>query len=243
MAALTHVGNSLLITRGKWRGWIGTIKEIKQLPCGLFDYVMEIDDSDEDTVNKIEVTIPADDCREYIPGNINLETPFDITNYLDVNQMRDIAKEVYTVKVTEYVDAILHNRKEAGCGNIVQQILTEVVNKYTTDMIDQYKDDFLKIFKKVINMDLPASGDEDEKCFARAIQWKLENCATEYIKDHPDEIVDVMKSKINDIAKDMISQKLSHSLSCVIESTATEVIKTVFTNTGGPLEEHPKHVG
>ena len=142
--------------------------------------------------------------------------------------MISIAEEIYRTKVTEYVDAILNNRKEAGCGNIVQQILTGIVNKYSQDMVDQYKDDFLKIFKEVINMDLPASNDEDEKCFARSIQWALERCATKYIEEHPDEIIDVMKEKIYESSKVMVDKNLSYSLSRKIEKTANKIVEDIF---------------
>jgi len=231
MAAITHVGNHLLIIRGKWRGCIGEIKEIKQLPCGLFDYLMEIDLSIEDSYDSVKVTIPADDCREYNPGNINLESPFDITNYLSVNQMKDVAKEIYISKVNTYLDDIFNNRRNIGCGNVAQQVLNEVINQYAGKMVDQYKDDILNIFKKVIESDLPASGDEDEKCFGRSIQWALERCATKYIEEHPDEIQEVMKAKIYESSKRMIEEKWSYSLNKAIEKTAEEFIKQTFETT------------
>ena len=219
--ARADIGNSLLITRGNYRGCIGEIKEIKQLPCGLFNYIMKIEDD-------LAIEIPSEDCREYNPGNINWQFPYDIMNYLSTNTMISIAEEIYRTKVTEYVDAILNNRKEAGCGNIVQQVLTGIVNKYSQDMADQYKDDFLKIFKEVINMDLPASNDEDEKCFARSIQWALDRCATKYIEEHPDEIIDIMKEKIYESSKVMVDKNLSYSLSRKIEETANKIVGELF---------------
>lgn len=224
MAAITHVGNKLLITRGKWRGWIGEIKEIKHLPCGLMDYVMEIDDSDEDTVNKIEITVQAEDCREYCPGSINLESPFDITNYLSVNQMKDIAKEIYTVKINTFLDDLFNGKIEL-CGSIPVQVLNEVVNSYAKSMFDQYKDEMLKIFKKMIENELPLTDSEDDKCFGRAIQWRLEQAAETYIKEHPEEIGEIMKDEIHNNAKRMIAEKWSYSVSKAMENIAKELVE------------------
>lgn len=230
MGAISHEGDMLLITRGKYRGYVAQIKKVIHLPCGLIDYLMEIDDSDEDSINGLEFTIRSEDCREYTPGSINLEQPFDITNYLSTNKMKDIAEEIYKVKITEYVDAILNNRKELGCGNIVQQILNKVVNEYAENMFNQYKDELLEIFKKVINMDLPASNDEDEKCFARSIQWALENRATKYIENNQSEIEIIMKDKIHKRSKEFIDEKLSYTLSKSIEFAANKVIEDVFSS-------------
>lgn len=230
MAALTHVGNKLLIIRGKWRGWIGEIKEIKHLPCGLIDYVMEIDDSDEDTVNKLQITVQAEDCREYNPGSINLESPFDITNYLSVNQMRDIAKDIYTSKVNSFLDEVFKGRCEL-CGSIPVQVLDEIVKHYAATMFDKYKDELLDVFKRVIESDTPASGDDDEKCFGRAIQWALERVAQTYIDNHPSEITDIMKDEIHKNAERMIMEKWSWSLSHKLEETAKKVIDQGFNIT------------
>ena len=225
MSAITHVGNKLLITAGKYRGCIGEIKEIKHLPCGLIDYVMIIDDSDEDTVNKLEITVRAEDCSEYTPGSINLENRFDITNYLSVNQMKDVAKTIYEKKIADYIDKFTNNN---AIVSIMDRIVSAVANQYANDLGDKYKDDMLKIFKKVIESNSPLVDDEDEKCFGRAIQWALERYACKYIEEHPEEIIIIMKDEIAESARKMIDDKLSWSITDAINKTANEVIGRYF---------------
>jgi hypothetical protein len=228
MSAITHVGDSLLITRGEWRGCVAEVKEIKQLPAGLIDYVMVIDDSDEECVNKISITIPAEDCREYCPGSINLENKFDITNYLSVGQMRDIAKSIYEKKVSDYADEILNRRATAGCGSMADQILSKAADNFAKNLSDKYHDQMLVIFKKVIESDNPIVNDEDEKSFGRSIQWALERCATKYIEEHPEEICKIMEDEIAESAKQMINDNLSYNLTQAINKTANEVIGRYF---------------
>ena len=224
MAAITHVGNKLLIIRGQWRGWVGEIKEVKHLPCGLIDYVMEIDDSDEDTYNKLEITVQAEDCREYCPGSINLEDRFDITNYLSVNQMRDIAKEVYTTKISTYIDDVFNNRVKTHCGSIPNQVIHEIVQHHAGEMWSQYQDDMLKLFRKIITEDTPLVDDEDIKSFGRSIQWALERVATKYIEDHPEEITEMMKDEIAKNAKRMVEEQWSYSMSKAMENLAKDLV-------------------
>jgi len=142
--------------------------------------------------------------------------------------MRNVAKSVYDKKVNIYLDDIFNSRKNIGCGNIHQQVLTAIANKYVDEFVDKYREDFLNIFKKVINMDLPASNDEDEKCFGRAIQWRLEQIAGKYIEEHPDEIIEVMRDKIHESAKRMMDEKLSYSISRAIEKNIDTIIKDMF---------------
>jgi len=225
MSAITHVGNKLLIIRGKWRGWIAEVKEIKHLPCGLIDYVMEIDDSDEDTVNKLEITVQAEDCREYCPGSINLEDRFDITNYLSVNEMKDVARKIYESKVNSFLDDVFNNRSDF-CGSIPVQVLKEIVDKYAADMINEYHDQMIEIFRKTITADVPLVGDEDAQCFGRGIQWALERTATNYIEKHPEEITELMKDEIHNNARRMTIEKWSYSMSKSIENLAKELVNT-----------------
>jgi len=226
MAAITHVGNKLLITRGKYRGCIGEIKEIKQLPCGLIDYDMIIDDSDEDSENKLIITVQSEDCREYCPGSINLEAPFDITNYLSVQEMKSIAKRIFECKIETFVDEILQNRIDYGHGSITQQILYEVVKDYANRLGDKYQEDFLVIFKKVINMELPAVNDEDQKSFARSIQWSLETVANNYIKEHPEEISELVKHGVFECARSYTEKDFTYTLSKNIEKVVKDSLET-----------------
>lgn len=226
MAAITNIGKRLLITRGEWRGYTGTIKEIKHLPCGLIDYVMEIDLYDNDgNGDTIEITIQSEDCREYCPGSINLESPFDITSYLSTTEMRNIAMKIYEAKITTYLDDIFNSRALHGAGNIANQVINEITSNYASEMFDKYKDDMLKIFKKVIEFDPPIVDDEDGRCFGRSIQWALEKCASKYIEEHPDELHNVMKDKIHEIAERMVEDQWSYNLNNAIEKTVSDFIK------------------
>lgn len=226
MAVVTNVGDSLLVIRGPWRGRIGRIVNVHNLVCGLVDYEMKFEDGDD---NICVATIPADDCREYCPGSINLESPFDITNYLSTSTMKSVATEIFRAKVTTYVDDILRNRVNAGCGNIVQQVLKEVTKTYAKKLSDKYDEDFIRVFKKVINTDVPES-DEDKSCFAQGIQWSLENVATDYIKNHPDEMYDIMKDRIYEVAKGLVDDKLSFSISYLIKTQVDNMLKDIFDN-------------
>lgn len=223
MAALAQVGNKLLVVRGTHRGCVGEIIKVNEIGCGLIDYVMVFGND-----KTIAYTIPADDCKEYNPGNINLESQFDITNYLSVDTMKDVAKEIYTKKVTDYLDDAFNNRVNVGCGSIPLQVLHIVVDKYADDMFDKYKDDILAVFIKTIKSDTPLSGDEDDKCFSRSIQWALERTATKYIENNPDEISDMMKEQLEATIKRMFEEKLSYSLSKAIEKSAKDFIDSFF---------------
>ena len=222
MAAITHVGDRLLVIRGKMRGWTGEVKAIKHLQFGLIDYEMEFDDD-----SSIILDIPADDCREYNPGTLNLESPFDITNYLPVNQMKDIAETVYTTKITDYINDIINNQKIAG-RNFLERVIDEIIRSFAKEYLDQYKDQLLETFKKVIEMDVPAVNDEDMKCFGRSIQWALERCATKYIEEHPDEITEIMKDGIHANAKRMIDEKWSWSMQNTIKQVADKLVNEAF---------------
>ena len=168
-------------------------------------------------------TIPAEDCREYCPGSINLESPFDITNYLPVNQMKDIAETVYTTKITDYINDIINNQKIAG-RNFLERVIDEIIRSFAKEYLDQYKDQLLETFKKVIEMDIPVVDDEDAKCFGRAIQWALERCATNYIEKNPDEITEIMKPTIHHRAGNMLHEKWSYSLSKKVEKFIDDFI-------------------
>lgn len=227
MAAITHVGNHLLVIRGEMRGQIGEVVKIKHLGHGLIDYVMLFDEDEND--HGFEYIVPADDCSEYNPGSINLESPFDITNYLSVNEMKDIAKKIYISKITSFLDDVFANRSNV-CGNIPAQVLNEIIEHYASDMFDKYKDDMLKIFKNIIESDTPIVNDENEKCFSRSIQWALEKCASKYIEEHPDELHETMKDQIHESAKRMIEEKWSYNLNKAIEKTITDFIESFKSN-------------
>ena len=225
MAAITHIGNKLLITRGELRGRIGEIIAIIQLPCGLTNYEMIIGDD-----TSVAYTIPAEDCREYCPGSINLESPFDITNYLSVEQMKDIAETIYAKKITDYINDIIHNQKIGG-RNFLERVIDEIIRSFAKEYLDQYKDQLLETFKKVIEMDVPVVDDEDAKCFGRAIQWALERCATNYIEKNPDEITEIMKPTIHHRAGNMLHEKWSYTLSKKVEKFIDDFINESLNTT------------
>lgn len=187
-----ELGNEVVVLRGEQRGWVGKVAEIIDIGNDLKDVGIKFE-NDKQFIYKH----PMEDVK------LLNDDSFDMESYLTKGEMHSILLRVFTDKAEKFVDEVLKNRSSGGMGGITDQVLTALAEKYISMYFDSLQPYVVNKFKTVIESDSPLVEDEDAKPFGRAIQWKLENAAGKYIDDHKEEIHDLMKDKIHQVAKDM----------------------------------------
>lgn len=223
-------GVNLLVIRGPWRGHVGELTEVKKLDHGLCDLVLKFDDSDEETSNITYATIPEEDCKDYNTGNFGIENPYDIFSYLSYMEICDIMKKAVEGKVNLYMNDILYKKnkytdKYEKNYDVFREIFRTAINEYAKELLDPYKEELLSVFKKIITLEVPVDSGDENKTFAEQIEWSLVSAATDYIKNNPEEIQNVMKNRIHEHAQAFLDKELSWSLSSALKNAADEVVE------------------
>lgn len=112
-----------------------------------------------------------------------------INKYLDDDQIRHICEQIISNRLIKIVDSILDTQGRYLGKSMLDIVFEKVARMYADTFDSKYADTMVQRFEQIINDDPKKDYDGDyTNSFYRSTQSKLEEFATAYIKDHPDEI-------------------------------------------------------
>lgn len=194
------------------------ILEIHNLLHGLTDYEVKINDDIAANIRE-EDLIPFK-REENIEYSIN-----NLSKYLNEKTMEDIVKQVYTKKITEYIDEIIAHRSRYSGMAVLDIVMKEIAKYYTDKYGPMYEGQFQKRCEEIINREyIDKSGEFTD--FMQNISYRLEKVIGDYIDSHKDDIIPDARKIVNTAIKKITSDQISWKISKAIN--INEIIKEIL---------------
>ena len=152
----------------------------------------------------------------------------DIGSSLTADEIHDIEVKLFTEKLSPKIDEIIQNRINNGVSlthDILFKIAEIFTNKYLNDNND-YKDSIINSVKKYISEEPVVSKDSDDS-FYTIMGYKICDQASKYIESHPEDIENIMKSRIKEIADQITETQLMNKISYSLNNIFKEIISSI----------------
>lgn len=187
------ISDQVLVKFGDYRGVFSTVQEVLPIQGGrIYDYVIG-----PFSTRGVDINIQVPE--EYIESKDSVDPEytingFDVSKYLDLNQMKRIVTEIYRENVTAHVKEIIKNRSFGGT-TILDFCLGEVAKQIVQEMSSSIKTELEDHVKYVMNR---TSSDQDEYTFDRMILGSLDSVARWYVDSHKEELEPILKERMKD---------------------------------------------
>lgn len=158
--------------------------------------------------------------------SINITCNIDIKDYLSEDTMKCIAEGIFKAKINESVDKCLVTWRSNGI-NIINQILGKCVEEYAKKLAPEFEESFFKVCEREIYK-TEKSTDEECELFSELLRFKLQKVGEEYIDEHKDEIMSLMKDKINKKAVEVSENNFIYLLQKEFENSITNSLKNLL---------------
>lgn len=225
-----NVGDKVIITSQEDRGIKCTVVGVEQIPgTPLIDYKVKL----ADKVKWIRGEDLILDGNDQTTAEIGLPQ-INIKDYLNDDSLYNICSAVCKEKVSHYVDTIIHNRT-AEKGSIVDLCIIKATDDYVDKLLKDdakradFEERFMNAIHEEIGLQAPEKSDEetDYDNVHFRIRCKLETAVDEYIKEHNDEIMELMKDGLVITSREVASHKLAE----IIGRTFTDQLVEYIDNT------------
>ena len=159
-------------------------------------------------------------------NNENIISNSSIIKYLDEKQRKEIEAKIYEEKVATYIDDVLKNRSSANKCSITDLVLQKASEKYVEKLAPNFEEDFLKVVKEEISRTEGLS--EDHYIFREGLSYTLQRAAEKYIDSHQDEINEIMKDYIYEVAENLMNEKFNDLLSFKLKKCCDSVLSELL---------------
>lgn len=139
-----------------------------------------------------------------------IDTKFtvDLTDFISDEKIVKLAEKILEDRITKRIDEIIATRTRYGIGDVVDQILVKVAERYVNDLSsNEIREKLSNRCKDII--DNKCKDIDDIITFNDHLSYELKDIISKYVNEHSLELQNIMKGRIEDKLIDIVNDNIA----------------------------------